>query len=279
MRILRSAASSKATRSAKSAWVAGDASCSLGDGSIRHDVISGVRIACYSCGGNQCLCGLGREGFLMNAQLLSHREKTTRRNQARYEAGLCRTCDNLRLSGKTKCVMHAAEAREAVARQRKRKADAGLCASSKCDSKARLGQKWCDDCAAYHRANAKSIRKRRADAGLCVCGGILKPGERLCVSCVEYRREWGKCMSSEQKAKMWEAQGHKCNGCRHCFPTHGLEYDHIMPKSRGGSDNWDNMQLLCAACNRAKRDRTMEEAEAVGAFDKYWRNPVPNYVR
>lgn len=51
--------------------------------------------------------------------------------------------------------------------------------------------------------------------------------------------------------------------CQYCG-KHGvrssLTIDHIIPKSRGGEDSWQNLVVACPACNLKKRDRTPEEA-------------------
>lgn len=53
------------------------------------------------------------------------------------------------------------------------------------------------------------------------------------------------------------------NTCQYCvkpFPTTKLTLDHVYPRSRGGKDTWENLVTACHACNRAKADRTPEEA-------------------
>jgi hypothetical protein len=40
--------------------------------------------------------------------------------------------------------------------------------------------------------------------------------------------------------------------CRRCGSTRSLEVDHIIPASRGGSPEQDNLQTLCRSCNRRK---------------------------
>lgn len=43
-----------------------------------------------------------------------------------------------------------------------------------------------------------------------------------------------------------------------------LEVDHIVPHSRGGTDDPDNLQALCYRCNAMKRDRDDTDFRGVG---------------
>lgn len=43
--------------------------------------------------------------------------------------------------------------------------------------------------------------------------------------------------------------------CRHCGATQKLTVDRIIPRSRGGTNDLDNLQLLCRACNSRKGAR------------------------
>lgn len=57
-----------------------------------------------------------------------------------------------------------------------------------------------------------------------------------------------------------------CNGCRITFPFQNFTIDHVVPQSKGGTDHIDNLQLLCAACNSKKGNRT--QAELIVALRK-----------
>ena len=61
------------------------------------------------------------------------------------------------------------------------------------------------------------------------------------------------------KHTLYGIQEGRCNGCEVLFPFRNMTIDHIMPRSRGGTDDPDNLQLLCGACNSTKSDRTQEE--------------------
>ena len=55
--------------------------------------------------------------------------------------------------------------------------------------------------------------------------------------------------------ELFGKQEGRCNGCQVDFPFRMFEVDHIVPRSRGGTDHLDNLQLLCSHCNRIKGDR------------------------
>ena len=62
-----------------------------------------------------------------------------------------------------------------------------------------------------------------------------------------------------QKHTLFGLQEGLCNGCRVAFPFRNFTVDHVTPRSRGGTDHPDNLQLLCGACNSQKGNRTQEE--------------------
>jgi 5-methylcytosine-specific restriction endonuclease McrA len=51
------------------------------------------------------------------------------------------------------------------------------------------------------------------------------------------------------KMFVWQRDGGRCVKCG---SQENLEYDHIIPVSKGGSNTARNIQLLCEKCNRTK---------------------------
>ncbi|MGZ4846413.1 MAG: HNH endonuclease [Halobacteriota archaeon] len=52
---------------------------------------------------------------------------------------------------------------------------------------------------------------------------------------------------------VWRRDGGRCV---ECGSNQDLEYDHIIPVAKGGSNTERNVQLLCIHCNRAKHAKT-----------------------
>ena len=59
----------------------------------------------------------------------------------------------------------------------------------------------------------------------------------------------------KNKHVLFGQQEGRCNGCKMDFPYKVLEVDHIVARSRGGTDHLENLQLLCSQCNRIKGNR------------------------
>ncbi|MBM4171426.1 MAG: HNH endonuclease [Ignavibacteria bacterium] len=65
---------------------------------------------------------------------------------------------------------------------------------------------------------------------------------------------------------------HKCGYCgRADLP---LTIDHIIPKSKGGDDSWENLVAACLPCNNKKGDRTPEAAKMGLRIKAY----TPNHI-
>ena len=63
---------------------------------------------------------------------------------------------------------------------------------------------------------------------------------------------------AENRATLYGQQEGNCAGCSTHFQSRNLTVDHIIARSRGGTDHLENLQLLCDQCNRVKGDRGME---------------------
>jgi len=51
-----------------------------------------------------------------------------------------------------------------------------------------------------------------------------------------------------------------CQYCGGPFPSQDLTFDHVVPRSRGGHSNWENVVAACSPCNLRKANKTPTEA-------------------
>ena len=50
------------------------------------------------------------------------------------------------------------------------------------------------------------------------------------------------------------------NTCQYCSAKEQLTLDHVVPRSRGGGESWENLVAACVRCNVKKGSRTPKEA-------------------
>lgn len=85
--------------------------------------------------------------------------------------------------------------------------------------------------------------------------------------------EYARSSTRNRRARLRNAEGsHNANEilqmykdqealCAYCavFLDNEFDVDHMVPLSRGGTNDWRNLALTCVNCNRRKRDLTAEE--------------------
>ncbi len=62
------------------------------------------------------------------------------------------------------------------------------------------------------------------------------------------------------RRNIYEHYGYRCCYCGKKFPTERLNIDHIIPRSRGGKTEWNNIVTSCIDCNFKKANKTPQEA-------------------
>ena len=66
---------------------------------------------------------------------------------------------------------------------------------------------------------------------------------------VPNKKKVSRHISQSTKDKVWNRDNGKCV---QCGSKEKLEFDHIIPHSKGGANTYRNIQLLCEPCNREK---------------------------
>jgi len=109
--------------------------------------------------------------------------------------------------------------------------------------------------------------------GFCLwCGNELSGRQRsyCCGSCsYDFQTAHRSLGISSVRLLMHKCNDFKCVKCGEVFfmaspagvriPMYSGEVDHVRPLFKGGSDHWENLQLLCKQCHRIK---TSEERKS-----------------
>ena len=61
------------------------------------------------------------------------------------------------------------------------------------------------------------------------------------------------------RRNVFQRDGHACQYCG--YRGDQLSIDHVLPRSRGGPDTWENVITACIRCNVGKGNRTPREAQ------------------
>ena len=61
------------------------------------------------------------------------------------------------------------------------------------------------------------------------------------------------------RTRIYKRDNHEC---AYCGSKKQLTLDHIIPKSRGGGNDWNNLITCCFKCNLKKGNRTPEESRS-----------------
>lgn len=62
------------------------------------------------------------------------------------------------------------------------------------------------------------------------------------------------------RINVYTRDGFRCQYCGHKRTMKALNYDHVIPSSKGGKTVWDNIVTSCIPCNLKKGAKTPEQA-------------------
>jgi hypothetical protein len=109
----------------------------------------------------------------------------------------------------------------------------------------------------YDFPHWRMLPVRRRDKGLPIVGGCLR------VPCVVHLQRYERIPSLAIRLTRSNLLLRDNQQCQYCGSRPGIRHlnvDHVRPRSRGGTDSWENLVVSCRSCNLKKGQRTPEEA-------------------
>jgi len=80
------------------------------------------------------------------------------------------------------------------------------------------------------------------------------------------------------RRNIFARDNNQCQYCGRKHPTTELSLDHVIPRSQGGSNTWENIVCSCVSCNVKKGGRTPKQAHMslIRRPEKPKRSPLLN---
>ncbi len=122
----------------------------------------------------------------------------------------------------------------------------------------------------FERHNSESAKKRADAAQRQAKSRCTKSNNNVTTSC-----DKRKSLPKKLVTKIYERDEHTCVYCGYQpgnNPPFGpyigatLSIDHVIPVSKEGTDNEENLVTACTVCNKIKSNRTPEEAKMIASF-------------
>ena len=111
----------------------------------------------------------------------------------------------------------------------------------------RLVRKQIKDLIEQANGKNKSVKSKRKAAKI----SVSKNAER------NKHKKKSRYISKSIRVSVLHRDNYKCVFCGRNSAKVELQIDHIIPFSKGGSNEIDNLQTLCINCNQGKSDRLL----------------------
>ena len=90
-----------------------------------------------------------------------------------------------------------------------------------------------------------------------IISGYKKYDRPLIIRLLKYIKYQTRTLRANRN-RIYKRDNHQCV---YCGSNKSLTLDHVIPKSRGGKNEWTNLVTSCFKCNLKKSNRTPEEAK------------------
>jgi len=101
----------------------------------------------------------------------------------------------------------------------------------------------------------KGVARSEEEYDLLVRPGFLLP---CVVRLVKYRKVPHRQQELSRR-NIYLRDGYTCQYCGVQFSAKNLTWDHVVPKSKGGRNCWENLVTACQSCNQKKGDRDLSD--------------------